>query len=175
MRVISGTAKGRKLILPPRDTTRPLTDRAKEGLFNSLGSLGLVVGSTIADVYAGSGSFGIECLSRGAESVTFVEKDRKVADTIKQNLATFDLSEPATVVVGSAHSFIAKPKQFDLMFCDPPYASDPWQDIFEHAQCEYLVGHAESDIELPKDWEEVKRKKYGRAHIFIAQKQPSKS
>lgn len=170
MRVISGTAKGRKLILPPPEVTRPLMDRAKEGLFNSLLSLGLVEGQTVADCYAGSGSFGIECLSRGAEAVTFVEGDRKVAAMLNENLENLDLAESAKVVIGSVDPFLQSAKSFDLMFCDPPYAKDPWQHIFAHANCEYLVGHAESDVALGKGWEELKRKKYGRAHIFIAKR-----
>ncbi len=84
MRVIAGVAKGRRLRAPPGSGTRPLTDRAKEGLFSSLGEK--VVGARILDLFAGSGSLGREALSRGAAGATFVEKARGAAGLIRKNL-----------------------------------------------------------------------------------------
>ena len=177
MRIISGTARGRKLILPPRDITRPLMDRAKEGLFNSLTSLGLIEDAKVLDLYAGAGSFGIECLSRGAAQVTFVEQNAEVAQALRDNLDNVELAANAVVKTQSVNKFLANggssssETKADLVFCDPPYALDPWPELFQTIDAEYLVGHAESEIEVPDTWEVLKRKKYGRAHIVITRRQ----
>ena len=79
MRVISGEFGGRKLVAPDGLSTRPTTDKVRQAVFNSLGSMGVIEGATVADLYAGSGALGIEALSRGAESCVFVERDRGAA------------------------------------------------------------------------------------------------
>ncbi len=168
MRVISGTARGRKLIAPPGRGTRPITDRAKEGIFNMLESLGGVSDAVIVDLFAGSGSFGIECLSRGAEQVVFVERNRLAADVIAQNLATMGFDGDATVVVGTVESALPGLPEADVAFCDPPYADDPWFALLGSLRADLIVGHAEREIALTDRWEEVRRREYGKAKIVIA-------
>ena len=97
MRVISGDARGRKIQAPPGEGTRPITDRAKESIFNMLGSLGGVVDASVVDLYAGSGSFGIECLSRGAAAVTFVERRPAAVATIRSNLDLLGYTDRARI------------------------------------------------------------------------------
>jgi 16S rRNA (guanine966-N2)-methyltransferase len=123
MRVIAGTAKGVRLAPVPAGT-RPLSDRAREGLFSSLGDL--VPEARCADLFAGTGAVGIEALSRGAASCLFVESGAAAARTIRENLERTRLSERATVVraeVGRALERSARP--FDLAFLDPPYDHSP--------------------------------------------------
>ena len=118
MRVIAGTAKGRRLQGPPGKDTRPMMDRAKEALFSSLGSV--VEGAAVLDLYAGSGSLGIEALSRGAASATFVEMGRPALRALRTNLEVVGLG--GEVVASDVTSYLARTgDRFDLVFVDPPY------------------------------------------------------
>ncbi len=117
MRVIAGLAKGRRLTSPGA-ATRPLTDRAKEALFSALG--GLIPGARVLDLYAGSGSLGIEALSRGAGDATFVERDAAALRALRANLAAVDLG--GRVVGGAVERFLDREAgEFDLAFVDPPW------------------------------------------------------
>ncbi len=169
MRVISGSARGRKLQAPPGRGTRPITDRAKEGIFNMVESLGGVEDATVVDLFAGSGSFGIECLSRGADRVVFVERDRGALATLNGNLSTLGFEDRATVVAGSVAAAIPGLPAADVAFCDPPYADDPWFELLDSLRAELLVGHAERPIELTDRWTELRRRRYGKAQIVIAE------
>lgn len=122
MRVIAGTAKGRRLRSTSSEGTRPTTDRVKEALFSSLGSK--PVGARVLDLYAGSGALGIEALSRGAESATFVESSREAAAALHRNLAVTGLEPQARVLVRPVESVLAglPTAVFDLVLADPPYA-----------------------------------------------------
>ncbi len=119
VRVIAGAAKGRRLSAPPGLGTRPLTDRVKEALFSSLGDE--VAGARILDLFAGSGSLGIEALSRGAASAVFVEKSRTTAGMIRKNLDVTSLE--GEVICADVEPFLRSAHgEFDLAFVDPPYA-----------------------------------------------------
>jgi 16S rRNA (guanine966-N2)-methyltransferase len=125
-RVIAGEARGRRLAVPPGTTTRPTSDRAREGLFASLLSeLGDLDGKRVLDLYAGSGAVGLEALSRGANHVLLVESDARAAAVIRANIATVGLAG-AIVVTNRAEQTLARPlvndSPFDLVFADPPYA-----------------------------------------------------
>ena len=170
MRVISGSARGRKLKAPDGDLTRPITDRAKEGIFNMLINYAGLDGARVLDLFAGSGSFGIEALSRGAEHVTFVEKRRQARVTIEENLATLGFSDRARVVAGTVPECLVGMRAVDVAFCDPPYALDIWAEIFGLLPADTMVGHAESAIAVTGQWDEVRRRTYGRSQIVIAQR-----
>ncbi|MBN2114322.1 MAG: 16S rRNA (guanine(966)-N(2))-methyltransferase RsmD [Acidimicrobiia bacterium] len=119
MRVISGLAKGRRLLAPRGGGTRPMTDRAREGIFSSLGTV--VAGARVLDLYAGSGSLGLECLSRGAAAVVFVERSRAALAALRANVAAVGLG--GEVVAEDVASFLGRwGGPFDLAFVDPPYA-----------------------------------------------------
>jgi len=126
LRVISGSARGRKLKSVPGDTTRPITDRAKEALFNILA--GDVVDSLWWDLFAGTGAVGIEALSRGAAQVRFSDLNRAPIDTIKWNLEHCGFSDLAEIRRGDAFSMLlAKPdKQFEFIYIAPPQFKDMW-------------------------------------------------
>ncbi|MEM9563594.1 MAG: RsmD family RNA methyltransferase [Actinomycetota bacterium] len=173
MRVIAGSARGRRLRGPDGRATRPITDRAKEGIFNMLGSLGGVDGMVVADLWAGSGSFGIEALSRGAERAIFVERGREALACLRDNLATLGFDDRATVVPGSVLTAAPTLDHVDLAFCDPPYADDPWTELFGVVRADLVVGHAERPVPLPVGWDELRRRDYGRARIVIAERAPS--
>jgi len=122
-RLIAGTAGGRRLKVP-RTGVRPTGDRAREALFNSLKALLDLRGAAVLDLYAGSGALGLEALSRGAETVVFVESSPGVLPVLKENLAAVGLSG-GRIVAGSVPTVVggAPPARFDLVLADPPYAT----------------------------------------------------
>jgi 16S rRNA (guanine966-N2)-methyltransferase len=135
-RVIAGEAGGRRLTVPPGTTTRPTSDRAREGLFASLLSeLGTFDGRRVLDLYAGSGAIGLEALSRGAERVQLVESDPRAAAVIKANVAAVGMPG-ATVTVDRVERLLSRPPaggragasasaeagRYDVVLADPPYA-----------------------------------------------------
>lgn len=128
IRVIGGTAKGRRLKLVPGDTTRPVMDRVKEALFNILGT-GLRDASFL-DLFAGTGSVGIEALSRGAASALFIDSDRMAIRTIHENLALTGLADRAAVLRVSAFDYLRRrqPRAFDYVYIAPPQYKTLWKD-----------------------------------------------
>ena len=126
IRVISGLAKGRKLHMVPGSGTRPISDRVKEALFNILGTN--VRGTQWLDLFAGTGSVGIEALSRGADRALFVDNSRKAIETIIKNLDHTRLSDGAEVIRQDAFEFIRRNTKhiFDFVYIAPPQYEDLW-------------------------------------------------
>lgn len=147
-----------------------MTDRARESTFNMLVSLGGVVGAEVLDLYAGSGSLGLEALSRGAARVTFVEADRRAAATLARNVAHLGFEDRATVRVGSVHQVLATVGPADLAFCDPPYAEDPWPPLLAAVPAPLVVAHTEADLDVPAGWVVLRRRRYGRAAVTILER-----
>lgn len=124
MRIIAGQWRGRKLIAPKGDATRPTADRMRETLFSMLTSrLGDFEGLQVADLFAGSGALGLEALSRGAASCLFVEQDRAAVDAIRSNINTLGAQASARVETGSATQLRTANQPLDLILVDPPYHS----------------------------------------------------
>lgn len=120
MRIIAGEWRGRKLIAPKGDTTRPTADRTRERLFSMLTSrVGDFKDLQILDLFAGSGALGLEALSRGAAHCTFVEQDRAALDALDKNIATFGAA--SDVRIGSVLHLGPARKPYDLILMDPPY------------------------------------------------------
>lgn len=119
MRVISGSAKGARLKSPPMGT-RPMTDRMKESVFSSLGDL---TKNKVLDLYAGSGSLGLEALSRGAGKVIFVENARDAIVKLEQNIDTTGFKRKCEVSWADVKSTLSRSadRRYDLVFVDPPY------------------------------------------------------
>lgn len=127
MRVITGTARGRRLKELEGMETRPTTDRVKEGIFNIIQFD--IEGRRVLDLFAGTGQLGIEALSRGAASAVFVDQRRDAAALTKDNLKITELSDRGQVVCGDAMAYLAGVKgKFDLIFLDPPYAAKLWDN-----------------------------------------------
>ncbi len=123
MRVVSGTFGGRPLHAPKTTATRPMTDKVRGALFDSLGS---VDGTTFLDAYAGSGAVGIEALSRGVAQVVFIESARQPLQAIQENLQRLELGWGYQVVATTVESWLARQTadslKFDVIVADPPYA-----------------------------------------------------
>jgi len=178
VRVVAGSARGRRLAAPPGTDTRPTTDRVREAVFNALGSLGAVEGATVADLYAGSGALGIEALSRGAAGAHFVESDRRAAAVVEANLADLGLADRGTVLRRPVEVAIDDlPDGLDLVLADPPYAFDGWSALLGRLAPK-LAGDAvvvvESDrpIDLPDGWEKVRERAYGGTVVVFARREP---
>ena len=127
MRVIAGLHRGRRLLGPRGQAIRPTSDRVKEALFSILG--GRTTVARVLDLYAGTGSIGIEALSRGAAHVTFVEADREALRLVHSNLQQCGLKESANICACQVSQFFRRGTQwsgpYDIVFCDPPYQLTP--------------------------------------------------
>jgi 16S rRNA (guanine966-N2)-methyltransferase len=127
MRIIAGTKRGMRLFSPKGyETTRPITDRVKESLFSVLYKYNVIDGGIVADLFCGTGSLGLEALSRGAKWVSFIEKDRKVAEILNRNIAKADFVAQSKVICANAFKVGAPggggQEKCDLVFVDPPYS-----------------------------------------------------
>ena len=122
MRVITGTARGRKLKEPAGMETRPTTDRVKEGIFSSIQFE--LEGRRVLDLFGGTGQMGIEAISRGADHCTFVDLRKDAVAVIRENLSLTGFSQQARVIQGDALAFLSRCREtFDVIFLDPPYES----------------------------------------------------
>jgi 16S rRNA (guanine966-N2)-methyltransferase len=124
VRVIAGSARGRRLVVPPGDDVRPTKDRVREAVFSALDARGAISGAAVLDLYAGTGALAIEALSRGAQHAVLVEHSRAVAATARLNIETVGFAGRARVETRDAEQFVrALPSDapFDLVLCDPPY------------------------------------------------------
>lgn len=130
LRIISGTFKGRLINVPVSDQIRPTTDRVRETLFNLLNNKIDFNGIEILDLYSGSGSLGLECISRGANRVTFVEQNFKIYKNLLENIKLLNAEENCMVIKSTVKDFSkGKPKKnYDLILADPPFFK---YDIYE--------------------------------------------
>ena len=127
MRVITGSARGRRLKTPEGQDIRPTTDNVKESVFNILQFD--IEGRRVLDLFAGTGQLGIECLSRGAREAVFIDADRDAVKIVKENLKTCGFSAP--VLQQDALSFLNNCGKFDLVFIDPPYDAGLYEPVLE--------------------------------------------
>ncbi len=129
MRIISGFYKGKKIIFPKSVRTRPLRDLVKESIFNLIENSNKfkinMIGSKILDLFSGSGSFGLECISRGAKEVTFVENDPEALEILKKNISALKSKNICNIVDKNCFNYLnstnSNKKKLDLIFLDPPY------------------------------------------------------
>ncbi|MEM8875707.1 MAG: 16S rRNA (guanine(966)-N(2))-methyltransferase RsmD [Planctomycetota bacterium] len=124
MRIIAGEHRGRRLLGPATDATRPITDRIKQRIFDRLDAAGQIAHAEVLDVFAGTGSFGLEALSRGASHVHFFERDRSAVKRLRENIAAIDADDRSTIVDADVFAHFAThrlPRPADLVFFDPPY------------------------------------------------------
>jgi 16S rRNA (guanine966-N2)-methyltransferase len=125
LRVISGSAGGRRLSAPRGDAIRPTTGRVKEAIFSALTSRERLLGATVLDLYSGTGALAIEAVSRSATHAVLVEHDHDALEALRRNLSVTGTAKAASVVASDVGAFLAAPAPpdapFDLVFCDPPY------------------------------------------------------
>jgi len=172
VRVVAGSARGRKLEVPRSTSTRPTSDRVREAIFNALASRGLSEGITAVDLFAGTGALGIEALSRGASQVVFVERDRSAMAVVRANLAATGLQDRAHLVTSGAEAWLdsadAAERTFDVAFCDPPYAFDAWHDLLERIPASLVVVESDRSIAV-EGWEVSRERRYGTTFVMFAE------
>jgi 16S rRNA (guanine966-N2)-methyltransferase len=176
MRVVGGEARGRQFRAPPGRSTRPTSDRTREAIFGVLGSLAADVGvavedATVADLFAGSGAFGIEALSRGASRAVFVDDDRQAVATIGDNLEALGLSGPrARVVRSDALRWLQGADPTDVVLCDPPYSFDRWPSLASLLipVATLVVLESGARLDLGPGWEVLREKHYGGTFVTVA-------
>jgi len=183
LRVISGTAKGRKLRPVPGEATRPITDRAKEALFDILA--GDVLDSRWWDLFGGTGAVGIEALSRGAAFVRFTEKDRRAVETIRENVEHCRLTDRAEIRRADTFALIATPpdRPFDYIYIAPPQYEELWSKAVEMldanpgwlSDASWLIAqiHPREYEQLQlKHFEEFDQRKYGSTQFVFYESKP---
>lgn len=173
MRVIGGRSRGRRLAARLPATVRPTSDRVREAIFDMLGSRGGVVGLDVVDLYCGSGALGVEALSRGAASVTFVDLDPEALAAVRTNLDAVGLGqEPATLVRASLPGWLhsGAAGEFDLALCDPPYDFDDWPALFGALRASVAVMESGGPITPAGGWVVAKERRYGGTLVTVAQR-----
>jgi len=173
MRVVAGAARGRQLRSPRGRAIRPTSDRAREGIFNSLTSITDLEGSTVLDLFAGTGALGIESLSRGAARATFVDDDRSALELIERNLALTGLSG-GTVVRADAVQFLRNGPRVDVAFADPPYAFDDWPTLLSRLRAGVAVLESDRPVDVGDEWRVLRTKRYGGTVVTLAELPPPK-
>ena len=174
MRVVAGSAGGRRLRAPAGRKVRPTTDMVREAVFSSLASLNAVEGKRVVDLFAGTGALGIEALSRGASSAVFVEADPTAIAVIRANLADTGLARGATVVRSDAIRWVrdaaASGGRFDLVFADPPYAFADWPAVLDDLPTRLVALESRSHLDLGPRWGVIKSKRHGDTVVTIARR-----
>lgn len=169
MRVVSGELGGRKLVSPEGTSTRPTTDRAREAIFNALGSAGLLDGALVADLFAGTGAVGIEAISRGAAHCTFVERDRNALRALEENVDTLDLADRTRIMRSDAMQ-AAVTLDVDIVFADPPYDFDAWEQFLANVRADFVVVESGRALKEQAGWTTTRSKRYGRAWVSFLER-----
>ncbi len=167
MRVVAGSARGRRLQAPSGRSTRPTSDRVREAVFNMLTSRDAVAGATVLDLFAGTGAMGIEALSRGASAATFVESDGGAVRAIEANLALTGLADGARVVRADALRWLEGAGAFDLAFVDPPYDFEGWDRLLRRLEADVAVLESGRPLHLGEPWEAVQERRYGGTLVTL--------
>ncbi len=176
MRVISGSARGLKLISLDSLDTRPTLDRVKEALFSMLTPY--IYDANVLDLFAGSGALGIEALSRGAKSVAFVDFSSDAMRIVRENVSRARFSDNATFHLKKATEYLKScSEKFDLVFLDPPYSGNFYEESLSLLYSEHLLSDnavvsvewdsALSSPVIPPCYEILKEKRYGRVMITL--------
>lgn len=178
MRVITGTARGRKLISPEGTDVRPTSDMVKEAMFSILQND--IPGGKVLDLFAGSGQLGIEALSRGAAYSVFIDSSRTSLDIIRKNLLTTDLEQNSRVAMMDAKVFLLSNKDlFDVVFIDPPYNQGIAAELLPLLEAHMtpmgvIICETDNKEVLPESVGEFTRKKeyrYGRIKLTTYRKE----
>tara|TARA_B000000532_G_C18864063_1_gene405421 strand:- start:484 stop:1044 length:561 start_codon:yes stop_codon:yes gene_type:complete len=182
MRIISGTLKGRSINFLKNKNTRPLKDSVRESIFNILKHSRLIKinieKSRVLDLYSGVGSFGIECLSRGAEKVSFVEQDLDAAKILKSNLLKLCILKKTNIYIKTTDNYLMEDikEKFNIFFLDPPYADTDFfqslqlikeKKIFEKNNLIIIHREKKTDEDFKSFLKIIETKYYGRSKIIF--------
>ena len=182
MKIISGKFKGTKLFLPLDKNTRPLRSIVKEAIFNLLKHSNKFSTEfeekNILDLFSGTGSFGLECLSRGANHVTFVEESKEAIKILNQNIKKIKLEKNVLIINQSVDKFLNKNfiEKYNIIFLDPPFKKENIKEIIENINRLNVLGkdllviihrHKKTKDLFPKNFKVLQEKKYGLSKIIF--------
>jgi 16S rRNA (guanine966-N2)-methyltransferase len=183
MRIIAGNSKGKKILEPKDLNTRPLKDLTKESIFNILTHSNKfsvkLENSNVLDLFSGVGSFGLECLSRGSSSLTFVENYNIVLPILKKNILNLNYQENSIIIENNILdnlSFSTFNKKFDVIFIDPPYKEKNLysiinniisSDILNYAGIIVIHRHKKENDKLPEKFNVIEEKTYGISKVIF--------
>jgi len=183
MRIISGSFKGKKILLPKDKLTRPLKDLAKESIFNILKHSKLLnielESSNVLDLFSGVGSFGLECLSRGAKNVTFLESYADVLSVLKKNINNLNQQNQTKVIekdIFAENTLKLLNDKFDIIFMDPPYKEKKLffllnviteLELLNNGGVIIIHRHKKEEDDLPKEFNLILEKNYGISKIIF--------
>ena len=184
MRIISGNFKGKKIFLPPDKKTRPLRDLVKESVFNLIEHSNKldfkISGSNVMDLFSGSGSFGLECISRGASNVIFIENYENILSILKKNIEHLGVYKNCKIIKEDCFKFFSSNlylnNKFEIIFLDPPYKEKNINFIIKKIKDEKLLTsngiiiihrHKNDNIEITKKLIVLDTRKYGISKIII--------
>ena len=184
MRIISGNLKGKKISLPINKKTRPLRDLVKESIFNLLNHSKKIdfdiFDSNILDLFSGCGSFGIECISRGAKKITFIENYIDAFKILEKNISSLNISNKAHIINQSCFDYFRTRSQpvekFDLIFLDPPFREKNINVLLEDIlKKDYLTKkgliilhrHRKDDVLISKKLQIIEMRNYGISKIIF--------
>ncbi len=184
MRIISGNFKGKKISLPYDKSTRPLRDLVKESLFNiiqhSFNQKFDLKGSNILDLFSGSGSFGLECFSRGAQKIIFIENYNKAIEILKKNIKSLDGEKNCKIIEENCFNYlrnIKKNEKFQIIFIDPPFKEKKINILIDLIKDKEFLSehgiiiihrHKDDDTEIPNNLKILESRSYGISKIIIA-------
>ncbi len=182
MRIISGFLKGRSIKYIRNSNTRPLKDNVKENIFNILQHSNLIKtkieNSNILDLYSGIGSFGIECISRGANKVTFIDQDASATNILRENLINLSIINKSKIILNKIENILYNDlkQSFDIFFLDPPFSYTNYfndlkiikqKKIFKKKHITIIHRENNSNDEFNDLLEIIETKKYGRSKIIF--------
>ena len=183
MRIISGNFKGKKILLPKDKLTRPLKDLTKESIFNILKHSKLLnielESSNVLDLFSGVGSFGLECLSRGAKNVTFLESYADVLSVLKKNIDNLNQQNQTKVIekdIFAENTLKLLNDKFDIIFMDPPYKEKKLffllnviteLELLNNGGIIIIHRHKKEEDDLPKEFNLILEKNYGISKIIF--------
>ena len=176
LRITGGKYRSRKLLTPEVTSTKPTMDRVREGLFNALQFD--IKDANVLDLFAGSGSYGLEALSRGASSATFIDNNKEAYRVINENIKSLDVKEATSSYLIDYEVFLkTTDDKFDIIFVDPPYKLLNYKEIVRLilenevlSSKGILVLESEDDLDVLEGFSLVKKYKYGLAKIYVLRK-----
>ena len=184
MRIIGGTFKGKKLFLPIDKNTRPLKDLVKESIFNLINHSTKInfqiENSNVLDLFSGTGSFGIECISRGANNVTFVENYNDALKILKENISILGLDKKSKIIEKNCFNFLDSNNdlnnKYDLIFMDPPYKEKNINNLINTFKEKKTLNndgimiihrHKKDDIKISQHLKILDERNYGISKIIL--------
>ncbi|WP_419848395.1 16S rRNA (guanine(966)-N(2))-methyltransferase RsmD [Candidatus Poriferisocius sp.] len=169
LRIIAGEARGRRLSTPEGMEVRPTTSRVREAVFNSLHSQGRLAGADVLDLFAGSGALGLEAVSRGAASATFVESALPALAALRANIDAIGFNDRCRVVPGDVMEELPRlDGDYDVALCDPPYGFDDWPELLSRLPANVVMAESDQAVEPGPGWDVIKQRRYAGTVVVIA-------